>query len=63
MKKTFTVMLAVLTMLACSSCMDRTRDNTGYWNNTNPNVNPTPGTVENYVEPTPGTVDSLDYLR
>ncbi len=52
MKKTFTVMLAVLTMLACSSCMDRTRGNTGYWNNTNPNVNPTPGTV-----------DSLDYLR
>ena len=53
MKKTFTVMLAVLTMLVCSSCMDRTRDNNNvYGNNTNPNANPTPGTV-----------DSLDYLR
>ncbi len=52
MKKTFTVILAVLTMLACSSCMDRTRTDTDYQNRTNPNVNPTPGTV-----------DSLDYLR
>ena len=50
MKKTLTVMFAVLTMLACVSCMDRTRNNTGYWENPNPN-------------PTPGTVDNLDYLR
>ena len=49
MKRTFTVMLAVLTMLACVSCMDRTRNNAGYPEN-NPNA-------------TPGTVDSLDYLR
>lgn len=37
-------------MLVSVSCMDRTRDNTGRWNNQTPN-------------PTPGTVDSLDYLE
>jgi|GEM_PF-1587874 hypothetical protein len=50
MKRTLTVLLAVFTMLLTVSCMERT--NTGYGTNNNPNV-----------EPTPGTVDSLDYLE
>ena len=48
MKKTVTVMVAVLTMLACAGCMDRTKNETQY--------------QEDYGEVTPKTVSGLDYL-